>query len=233
MIEPARGARGWCGALAGSPRRRPCRPDAARPRRGVDAERFGSSGTSAGETRSHLPSSSGRAPPRRSIRRTSSPPSKRSGRSWRRRFGRARRVGSARAGRVVNRARAYKAPSRFHPHRDRTHHSSGHVTADMWEDHSRSTFPRFRTLSAPGVSSLWRASLAGRVRVRPARASRARARARRGPRVHARPTDAVTPAGGTHPPRCRPSVSEGVTRLRPRGGGGHGPRRPQRLRAWR
>ena len=176
-----------CGALAGSPRRRPCRPDAARPRRGVDAERFGSSGTPAGETRSHLPSSSGRAPPRRSIRRTSSPPLKRSGRSWRRRFGRARRVGSARAGRVVrrNRARAYKAQARF-PLSPATCARTPplvwlDVTRANHEDHPRIDFPAFsRTLSCVWrLHSLWRASLAERVRraARPPRSRESSARA--------------------------------------------------------
>ena len=93
-----------------------------------------------------------------------------------------------------------------------------------------STFPRFQErFPAPGVSTPFGArrspGACGAPPVRPARASRARARARRGP-ARARAADGrVTPAGGTHPPRCRPSVSEGVTRLRPRGGSRRGPTR--------
>ena len=103
--SPRRGERGWCGASRG--RRAAGRADPTplvpgRRRRG--AVRL--AGKSAGETRSHLPSSSGRAPPRRSIRRTSSPPSKRSGRSWPRRFGEAGSGGARCGSRCAAKTRA-------------------------------------------------------------------------------------------------------------------------------
>jgi hypothetical protein len=93
--EPAeRGARVvWRARGVAAPPAAPTRRRSSRG--GVDAERFGSRGNQRERSlRSHLPSSSGRAPPRRSIRRTSSPPSKRSGRSWPRRFGEARSEGT-------------------------------------------------------------------------------------------------------------------------------------------